>query len=83
MYLRSSHLRSSHSALTKTKNYNFFYSIKILNLSLKKLKLIAKNRNTNGCESMPKEKLLRIIDNNKNDRKSLFKLKNEETKKSL
>ena len=34
------------------------------NLSLKELRLIAKNRNINGCQSMPKNKLLRIINNN-------------------
>ena len=58
----------------------------MLNLSLKKLRLIAKNRNINGYKSMSKDKLLRIINdsNNKNrDRKSLFKSQKEETKKSL
>ena len=54
----------------------------MLNLSLKELRLIAKNRNINGYESMSKDKLLRII-NNKRDRKSVFKLKKEEAKKSL
>ena len=53
------------------------------NLSLKELILIAKNRDINGYESMPKDKLLRIINNNKRDRKSLLKSKKEETKKSL
>ena len=36
---------------------------------------------SNGYESMPKDKLVGIINNNKRDRKSLFKSKNEETKK--
>ena len=51
------------------------------NLSLKEPK-----RNISGYKSMPKDKLLGIINNNNNnkgDRKSLFKLKKEETKKSL
>ena len=38
----------------------------MLNLSLKELRLIAKNRNTNVYKSIPKDKLLRII--NKSDR---------------
>ena len=54
----------------------------MLNLSLKELKLVAKNRNINGYKSMPKYKLLRIINNNKRHRKNLFKSKKEETKKS-
>ena len=57
---------------------------KMLNLSLKELRLIAKNRNINGYESMPKDKLLAITNNNNNnkgDRKSLLKSKKEETKK--
>ena len=46
------------------------------NLSLKELRLIAKNRNTSGYESMPKDRLLGIINdnninNNMGDRKSL------------
>ena len=62
----------------------------MLNLSLKELKLIAKNRNINGHKSMTKDKLLIIINNNNNNnnnnkrvRKSLFKSKKEETSKSL
>ena len=59
----------------------------MLNLSLKELRLIAKNRNINGYKSMAKDKLLRILNsnsnNNKRDRKSLFKSKKEETKKSI
>ena len=61
----------------------------MLNLSLKELRLIAKNRNINGYKSMPKDKLLIIINtnnnnnNNKTDRKSLFKSKKEKNKKSL
>ena len=52
------------------------------NLSQKELRYIGKNRNITGYKSMPKDKLLRIIDNNNNnndddddrgDRKSLFK----------
>ena len=46
----------------------------MLNLSLKELRLIAKNRNINGYESMSEDKSLRII-NNKRDRKSLLKIK--------
>ena len=56
---------------------------KMLNLSLKELRLIAKNRNTNVYKSIPKDKLLRIINNNKRDRKSLFKSKIEEVRKIL
>ena len=52
------------------------------NLSQKELRLIAKNRNISGYKSIPKDKLLRII-NNEGDRKSLFKSKKEETKKGL
>ena len=47
------------------------------NLSLKESRLIAKNRNISSYKSMPKDKLLGIINNNNNntkgDRKSLFK----------
>ena len=43
--------------------------------------LIAKNRNINDYESMSKDKLSRIIINNKRDRKTRFKSKKEETKK--
>ena len=39
----------------------------MLNLSLKELRLIAKNRNINGYKSMPKDKLLRIINTNNNN----------------
>ena len=55
----------------------------MLYLSLKNLRLIAKNRNINGYESMPKGKLLRIINNKKGDKKSLFESKKEENKKCL
>ena len=55
----------------------------MLNLSLKELRLIAKNISINGYESMSKDKLLGEINNNKRDRKSLFKSKKEETKKSF
>ena len=47
--------------------------MKVLNLSLKKLKLTAKNRNANGFKSMLKDKLLKIIKDNNEDRESLFK----------
>ena len=62
------------------------------NLSLKELRLIAKNRNISGYKGMPKDELLGIIDNNNNnnnnnnnkgDRKSLFKSEKEETRKSV
>ena len=61
----------------------------MLNLSLKELRIIAKNRNINGYESIPRDKLLRIINNSNNnnnnnnnrDRKSLFKSEKEERKK--
>ena len=45
----------------------------MLNLSLRELKQVAKNRDIIGYKNMPKDKLLRIINNNKRDRKSLFK----------
>ena len=53
----------------------------MLNLSLKKLRLIAKNRNINGYESMPKDILLRIINSKMGDRKSLLNQKKKKTKK--
>ena len=53
----------------------------MLNLSIKKLILIAKNKNINGYESMPKDILLRIINNKKGDRKSLLNQKKKKTKK--
>ena len=53
----------------------------MLNLSIKKLILIAKNRNINGYESMPKDILLRIINNKKGERKSLLNQKKKKTKK--
>ena len=43
----------------------------MLNLSPKELRLIAKNRNINGYKSMPKDKLLRIINNNNNNNNGL------------
>ena len=51
------------------------------NLSQKELRLKAKNRNIYGDKSMPKDKLLRMINNNERDRKSLFESKKEEPKK--
>ena len=53
------------------------------NLSQKGLRLIAKNSNICGYKSMPKDNLLRIINSNERDKKSLFKSKKEETKKCL
>ena len=51
----------------------------MLSLSLKVLRSVAKNRNIDGYKSMPKDKLLRIINNNnKKNRNSIFKLKREE-----
>ena len=55
----------------------------MLNLSLKELRLIAKNININGYKSMPEDKLLGIINNKKRDGKSLFKSKAEGTKKII
>ena len=52
-------------------------------LTQKQLRLIAENRNISGYKSMPKDKLLRIINNNEGDRKSPLKSKKEETKKGL
>ena len=45
--------------------------------------LTVKKRNIKGYESRSKDKLLRIIINNKRDRKSSIKSKKEETKKSI
>ena len=70
--------------LKVNKCHLFCPSIKMQNLSQKELRYIGKNRNITGYKSMPKDKLLRIIDNNNNnnnndddddrgDRKSLFK----------
>ena len=53
----------------------------MLNLPLKKLRLIAEYRNIDGYKSMPKDKLLRILNDNKGDRKSLFKSKKGKQKK--
>ena len=55
------------------KNFSFCPGIKMQDLSLNELKLIAKNRNISGYKSIVKDKLLGIIDKNKRDRKSLFK----------
>ena len=52
----------------------------MLNLSLKELRLIARNRNISCYKSMPRYKLLRII-NNKGDRKSLLKCKKRRNQK--
>ena len=48
----------------------------------KKTEINCKNRIINGCESMSKDKLLRII-NNKRDRKSFLNQKKKKPKKSL
>ena len=62
------------------------------NLSLKELRLIAKNRNIKGYKIMLEDKLLGITnnnnnnnnkDNNKGDRKSLFKSEKEEIRKII
>ena len=55
------------------------------NLSQKEMRYMAKNRNISGYKGMPKDKLLRMINNtssnnnssnnNKRDRNSLFKSK--------
>ena len=45
----------------------FCPSINIQNLSLKELRLIAKNKNINGYKRMSKDELLRIINNNNNN----------------
>ena len=45
------------------------------NLSLKELRLIAKKRNIIDNKSVPKGKLLRIINNKKTDRKCLINQK--------
>ena len=50
------------------------------NLSQKGLRLIANNRNICGYKSMPKDKLLRIINSNERDKKSLFYQKKKKRK---
>ena len=55
----------------------------MLNLSLQQLRLIAKNINTNGYQGMPKDKLLRIANNKKGDRKSLFISKERRNQKKV
>ena len=56
----------------------------MLSLPLKVLRSAAKNRNIDGYKSMPKDKLLRIINNNKKKiRNSIFKLKKRGNKKSM
>ena len=45
------------------------------------MRLIAEYRNIDGYKSMPKDKLLRILNDNKGDRKSLFKSKKGKQKK--
>ena len=56
----SSHPRKNHSIASKQaiiKKF-FVHSIKMLNLSLDKLKLIPKNRAIKGCKGMSKDELL-------------------------
>ena len=55
----------------------------MLNLSLQELRLIARNINTNGYQSMPTDKLLRIANNKKGDRKSLFISKERRNQKKV
>ena len=55
----------------------------MLSLSLQQLRLIAKNINTNGYQSMPKDKLLRKANNKKGDRKSLFISKERRNQKKV
>ena len=68
----------------------------MLNLSLKELRLIAKNRNINESQSIPKDKLVGTIDNiirkkeraflnkNRSNQKKFFKpTRNKKIKKSL
>ena len=63
MCLRSSHLRSNHSAVPKSNNYikKIVYSIKMPTLSELKLKLIAKNRGIKRYERMSEDKLLNVL----------------------
>ena len=64
----------------------------MLNLSLNELRLIAKYRNISGYKSMPKDKSLKIFNNNSNnnnnnnnnndrDRKRRLNQKNKKSKK--
>ena len=57
-----------------------WYNNKILDLSLKELRLTAQYRNINDYKSLPIDKLLMILNDNKGDRESLFKSKKEESK---
>ena len=59
--------------------YIFFgFMYKMLNLSLEELRLIAKKkRNIIDNKSIPKGKLLRIINNKKTDRKSFINPKEQ------
>ena len=61
--VRSSHPRSSHSAVSKTNNYknNFQFVIKTLNQLLEELELKAKNKGIKGHNSTPINKLLSIL----------------------
>ena len=61
---RTSHPRSKHNAVPKTNNYkkNFFVqSIKILNLSLNELKLIAKSRSIKDYKRKSEDELIKIL----------------------
>ena len=62
----------------------------MLNLLLKELKLITRNRSIHGYKSIPKDQLLSIINTSgpiknyrKGDRKNPFKSKREKIKRSL
>ena len=54
---------------------------KMLNLSLKEMRLIAGNRNINGYKSMPKDKLLRIINSKKGRQKESSQIKKRRNQK--
>ena len=55
--------------------------MKMKNLSRKELTLIAKKRKICGYKGMSKDKLLRIVNNNQGDRKSLLKSKKKGNQK--
>ena len=65
------------------KNIFLCFMCNTLNLSLKEFRLIAKNRSINVYEGMPKDKLLRINNNKKGDKKRVFNLKKKKQKKPL
>ena len=55
------------SVILKENNYNFFYlyNIRMLNLSLNELKLIARIRYIKGCKKMSKVRLLSVLKESK------------------